>query len=168
MIINTPNYLSILKPVLWILKYITTRTNSRDIPHNDEVFQHLAAAQRDPLSCNLCIFHEPPFSCELSVLFWSISSFWGQVLLVHNRQEWSHRVVNLWGCGMDVQSQKVRAKEVYWNTLTFEYIRLHISMNKARMSKTHIYGNKLKCNCCNCWRYKIYPEREKHPVPVNT
>ena len=61
---------------------------------------------------------------------------------------------------------KVKVKEVYWNTLTFEYIRFHISMSKAHMSKTHIYGNKLTCNCCNCWRYKC-TGTGKHPVPIN-
>ena len=56
-----------------------------------------------------------------------------------------------------------RVRKVYWNYINIEYTRFQISMNKAHMSKTHIYGSKLTCNCCNCWRYEMYTERENTP-----
>ena len=61
---------------------------------------------------------------------------------------------------------KSKSKEAYWNTLTFEYIRLRISMSKAHMRKTHTYGNKLT------WIVVIadvtnLPGTGKHPVPID-
>ena len=72
-------------------------------------------------------------------------------------------------CNLNVgqsKSSQVKSKEVYWNTLTFEYIRLHISMSKAHMRKTHTYGNK------PTWIVVIaditnVPGTGKHPVPIS-
>ena len=77
---------------------------------------------------------------------------------------WQTSFPSFWG--QQVKS-KSKSKEVYWNTLAFEYITLHISMSKAHMSKTHIYGNKLTSNCCNCWTLQNVLGTGKHPVPFD-